>query len=97
MARPERMELPIPVAVGTGEAVNIFQLRDKTVQVSGVFVGSLQLEGSIDGDDFAPIGAPLTAPGFVLVPMAIGFLRMRVNELTSGTPKAVFGGGWAWA
>ena len=88
MARPERMELPIPVAVGTGEAVNIFQLRDKTVQVSGVFVGSLQLEGSIDGDDFAPIGAPLTAPGFVLVPMAIGFLRMRVNELTSGAPKA---------
>ncbi len=88
MARPEQMELPIPAAIGTGNAVNVFQLRDKTVQVSGVFVGALQLEGSITGDDFAPIGAALTAPGFVLVPMAVGFLRMRVNELTSGTPKA---------
>jgi hypothetical protein len=92
MARPERMELAIPAAAGTGEAVNVFRLRDKTVQVSGVFVGSLQLEGSIDGDDFAPIGAPLTAPGFVLVPMTVGFLRMQVNELTSGTPKAAAAG-----
>lgn len=92
MARPERMELPIPAAVGAGEPVNVFRLRDKTVQVTGVFVGSLQLEGSIEGDDFAPIGAPLTAPGLVLVPMAVGFLRMRVNELTSGAPKAAVAG-----
>jgi hypothetical protein len=88
MARPERMELPIPTALGTGESVNVFQLRDKTVQISGVFVGSLQLEGSIDGDSFDPIGAPLTGPGFVLVPMTVGFLRIHTLELTSGAPKA---------
>lgn len=88
MARPERLRLEVPGSAGTGKAENVFRLRDKTVQISGVFVGSLQLEGSIDGDNFDPIGAPLTGPGFVLVPMTIGFLRIHTLELTSGAPKA---------
>ena len=92
MARPERMTLEVPGSVGTGKAENVFRMRDKTVQISGAFVGSLQLEGSIDGDDFEPIGAPLTGPGLVLVPMAVGFLRIRTLELTSGAPKAIASG-----
>jgi hypothetical protein len=41
---------------------------------------------------FEPIGAPLTGPGFVLVPMAVAFLRIHTLELTSGIPKAVASG-----
>lgn len=92
MARPEKLALEVPAQAGVGAAVNVFRFRDKTVQVSGVFVGALQLEGSLDGDDFEPIGAALTAPGFVLVPMTIELLRVRVTELTSGAPKAAIGG-----
>jgi hypothetical protein len=92
MARPERLTLEVLGSAGAGKAENVFRLRDKTVQISGVFVGSLQLEGSIDGDDFAPIGAPVTGPGFVLVPMAVGFLRIHTLELTSGAPKATASG-----
>jgi hypothetical protein len=92
MARPERLILEVPGSAGTGKAENVFQLRDKTVQVSGVFVGSLQLEGSIDGDSFDSIGAPLTGPGFVQVPMTVGFLRIHTLELTSGAPKAAAAG-----
>jgi hypothetical protein len=62
------------------------------MQVSGAFVGSLQLEGSIGGDDFAPIGEPVTAPGFVLVPMTIELVRVRTTQLTSGAPKAAIAG-----
>lgn len=92
MARPERLTLEVPGSAGTGKAESVFRLRDKTVQISGAFVGSLQLEGSIDGDDFEPIGAPVTRPGFVLVPMAVGFLRIHTLELTSGAPKATTAG-----
>ena len=92
MARPERIPLEVPTQVGAGVAANVFRFRDKTVQLSGPFVGSLQLEGSIDGDTFDPIGAPLIAPGFVLVPQTVALLRVRVTELTSGAPTAVFAG-----
>jgi hypothetical protein len=92
MARPERQPLEIPAAAGAGKHVTVFQWRDKTVQVSGLFVGALQVEGSIDGEDFTAIGAPLTGPGFVLVPHAVAFVRLHTNELTSGEPKAAIAG-----
>jgi hypothetical protein len=92
MARPEVLPLPVAEAGKSGAAVNVFRLRDKTVQVSGPFAGSLQLEGSLDGDAFAAIGAPLTAPGFVLVPMTVSLIRMRTGELTSAPPTAAIAG-----
>ena len=92
MARPEQMPLEVPAAAGVGAAANVFRLRDKTVQVSGPFVGSLQLEGSIDGENFEAIGAPLTAPGFVLVPLTVAFVRVRTDQLTSGAPRAMAAG-----
>ncbi len=92
MARPEKIPLEVPSTVGVGQASNVFRFRDKTVQVSGPFVGSLQLEGSINGNDYEPIGAPMTAPGLIPVPVTVEFLRVRVTALTSGTPKAVAAG-----
>jgi hypothetical protein len=92
MARPESIPLDVPAAVGAGQASNVFRFRDKTVQVSGTFAGSLQLEGSIDGNDYEPIGGPVTAAGFIPVPLTIQFLRVRLTALTSGTPKAVAAG-----
>jgi hypothetical protein len=62
------------------------------VQVSGLFVGSLQLEGSLDGIDYAAIGGPVTAPGLVAVPFTIEFLRVRVTALTSGAMKVIAAG-----
>lgn len=91
MARPERVPLEVPAAVGVGPPVNVFRLRDKTVQLSGAFVGSVQVEGSIDGEDFETI-ATRPEPGFVQVPVTIAFLRIRVAELTSGHPKAIAAG-----
>ncbi|HET9621191.1 MAG TPA: hypothetical protein VFP84_07485 [Kofleriaceae bacterium] len=92
MARPERIPLEVPAGVGVGTSTNVFRFRDKTVLVAGPFAGELLLEGSIDGEDFAPIGAPVTAPGFFLLPVTIAFLRVAVTQLASGTPRAVFAG-----
>lgn len=92
MARPEKIELEVPVAAGVGRAANVFRFRDKTVQVAGVFEGSLEFEGSIGGDDYAVIGAALTGPALVAVPLTVEFVRVRVMTLASGTPRAVLAG-----
>ncbi len=92
MARPEKIPLEVPAAAGAGKAANVFRFRDKTVQFHGTFVATLQLEGTIDGSAFSPIGAPATAPGFVLVPETVEFLRVRVVDHTSGQPGAVAAG-----
>src|SRR5262249_11164720 len=92
MARPERAPLEGPAAVGIGRSLSVFRFRDKAVQVLGAFTGKLLLEASIGGDEYAPIGQPISAPGLVPVPLTVEFLRMRVLELTAGTPKAVFAG-----
>jgi len=92
MARPEKIRLEVPAAIGTGRAEHVFRLIRKTVQVFGTFAATLQLEGSIDGGAFAPIGGPVTAPGFIEVPHTLEFLRVRTTAFTSGTPEAVVAG-----
>jgi len=92
MARPERIPLEAPLGAGVGRAVNVFRFRDKTVQVTGLFAGSVQLEGSLDGIDYAAIGAPVTAPSLLAVPFTIEFLRVRVTALTSGAIKVTAAG-----
>ena len=92
MARPEKVQLEVKQAVDVGRAENVFRFRDKTVQVHGTFVATLQLEASIDGSEYFPVGAAMTAPGAVLVPETVEFLRVRTTAYTSGEPKAVLAG-----
>jgi len=92
MARPEKVILEVLTAVGAGKAENVFRFRDKTVQFGGTFAATLQLEGSIDGNEYVPVGSPVTAPGLVPVPYTVEFLRVRVTAFTSGTPAASVAG-----
>jgi hypothetical protein len=85
------MEVPATPGAGRGEVV--FRYRDKTVQVfGGAFTGTLQLEGKIAADEYAPIGPPITAPGLFLVAEAVESLRIRTVALSAGTPQAIFAG-----
>lgn len=92
MARPEKLRLEVKQAVDVGRAENVFRFRDKTVQVHGTFVATLQLEGSIDGSEYFAVGAPVSAAGAVRVPETVEFLRIRTTAYTSGEPQAVFAG-----
>ena len=92
MARPEKLVLEVKQAVEAGRAENVFRFRDKTVQVHGTFVATLQIEGSIDGSEYFPLGAALSAPGALRVPETLEFLRVRTTAYTSGEPRAVFAG-----
>lgn len=93
MARPEKIELDVPVTAGNaGRAEQVFRFRDKTVHVYGQFDGSVQLEGKLADDEYAAIGQPITTAGLYAIPFAIEFLRIRTVNLASGTPGAVFAG-----
>ena len=92
MARPESIALEVPKAPGVGHAAQVFRFLEKTVQVGGTFAGSLQLEGSIGGEEYAAIGAPITTPALVPVPLTVEFLRVRLLALASGAPTATFAG-----
>jgi hypothetical protein len=92
MARPEKVRFEVKQEIGVGRAENVFRFRDKYVQVHGTFVATLQVEATIDGSDYFPVGTPMSSPGVVPVPETAEFVRVRTAAYTSGEPKAVLGG-----
>lgn len=92
MARPEKIPLEVLAAVGAGKAAHVFRFRDKYVQLHGTFVATLQIEATIDGGEYFPVGAAQSAPGVVAVPETVEFVRVRTTAFTSGEPRAVFAG-----
>lgn len=92
MARPEKIRLEVKAEVAAGKAEQVFRFRNKFVQIHGTFVASLQVEATIDGSDYFPVGAAQSAPGVVPLPETVEFVRVRTAAFTSGVPKAVLGG-----
>jgi hypothetical protein len=92
MARPEKIRLEVKAEVGAGKAEQVFRFRDKYVQLHGTFVATLQVEATIDGSDYFPVGAAQSAPGIVPLPETVEFVRVRTTAFTSGEPKAVLAG-----
>lgn len=92
MARPEKVRLEVKTAVGVGKAEQVFRFRDKYIQVHGTFVAALQIEATIDGSDYFPVGPVQSAPGVVPLPETVEFVRVRTTAFTSGEPKAVLAG-----
>lgn len=52
--------------------------------VTGTFVGTVVVEGSNDGSNWAPMAAGLTAPGIVSSAAAVKMVRARCSAYTSG-------------
>jgi len=92
MARPEKLTMEVPVAVGVGRVENVFRFRDKYLQVHGTFVATVQLEASIDGSTYFAVSTGLSAPGVVPFPETAEFARIRTTAFTSGTPEATLAG-----
>jgi len=76
-------------------AVDVSVFREVTVQVGGTFVGTLTLQGSLDGVTFSPVVAvpvaggvlttTVTASGMWIIPVSFKWLRVRMTAYTSGT------------
>jgi len=81
--------IPVPVTVSAGAAVSAGG-SNKTVEVSGTFSATIQLQGRItSGGAWLQIGSDITAPGFYAVAQNVTELRFNTTVYTSGTPVAV--------
>lgn len=91
--RPEAISLPVPAAVAAGASIDSSLYREGSVQIGGTFVATIQVEFRQHSSmPWSPVGAPLTAPGFVDVPHCAFELRTNVTAYTSGTPLGYFAG-----
>jgi hypothetical protein len=90
--RGETFEIPIPTSVSTGDAINVFEYREKTLSVAGTFSATIQFEGTLDGSNWFNLGSPVTAPGLIEVTAFLRSMRAKVTVYVSGTPVGVFGG-----
>ncbi len=76
-------------ATGAGTAVTC-NVRDKIAQVFGTFVGTVHLEGSMDGTNFITLGN-LTVPGKIANSEPWKYVRGNVTAWTSGTITMLLG------
>ena len=75
-------------ATGASTAVQADGGQPAFLQVSGITVGTVALQGSLDGTTFATIGTALTADGIITIANAPKYLRANCTAYTSGTITA---------
>ena len=88
MARMIVRNLQPPPGTGHGPAVDVSDtdtLAGNIVWVSGDFVATFKIEGSVNGMDWLEVSSAISAPG-VSKPDASGyaFVRIKVTSYTSG-------------
>jgi hypothetical protein len=90
MASSSFNALVVPTSVAAGAWVNCESLKDGWVTVFGTFAATVQIQYTVATDsDPVNIGAALTAPGQVQIPLRVKKVRANVTAYTSGTPQAV--------
>jgi hypothetical protein len=90
--RLDTVNIPVPLSATAGAAVLVRDLRDKYLQIVGPFVGSLDLEGSLNGTAWVKLATGITASGIRAVPETVTHLRLVSAGVVSGTPSALVGG-----
>ncbi len=81
-----------PGALSQGRALPVRDRWHHTVQVGGTFSADVRLEASDDdGVTWAQLAA-FSAAGIYHLEGALGHLRIRTEDYTSGTPIATYGG-----
>lgn len=83
----------VPLSATAGAALDTLNMEQKTIQLTGTFVATIQFQGTIDGTNWVNEGAALTAPGVIEVTKRWCNMRANVTAYTSGTPLAKIAAG----
>lgn len=90
--RGEFYTLEAKASVAAGTAFPCADLTEKAVQIAGTFVGTLAIEGSVDGSTFTTITAGITTGGRFKIDEQMKLIRINTTAYTSGTPTATLSG-----
>jgi hypothetical protein len=71
----------------TGASLSVGTDSDKPafIQISGLTIGTVAAQGSVDNTNWATIGTALTANGIITIDSPPPFIRANVTAFTSGT------------
>lgn len=68
-------------------ALDVSDLEDVVVMLAGTFAGTLKVDVSFDGTNFAEWGSKTAPAAYATIP-ACKAIKMRCSAYTSGTPRA---------
>jgi hypothetical protein len=72
-------------ATGASQSIRTDGLVPAHVQISGITVGTVAVQGSVDGSTWATVATALTADGIVTLASPPPYIRANVTAFTSGT------------
>ncbi len=72
-------------ATGASLSVGTDSTKPAFIQVSGLTVGTVAAEGSLDNTNWATLGSALTANGIITITNPPPYIRANVSAYTSGT------------
>lgn len=74
-----------------GESVQVEELVQKRVQVSGTFTSTFDIEVSLDNLEFIKVGASISAPCLVDLPEIARLMRIHTVTWATGDPIVTLG------
>lgn len=72
-------------ATGASQGIRTDGLTPAHVQVSGITIGTVAVQGSVDGTTWATVATALTADGIVTLATPTPYVRANVTAFTSGS------------
>lgn len=75
-----------------GTALKVDRFTEKTVLVGGTFTGSMKIQGSMDGTNWADLTGAITTPSSNAITHTVAYLRVNLTALSAGTPVVYFDG-----
>jgi hypothetical protein len=72
-------------ATGASQSIRTDGAVPSHIQVSGITIGTVAVQGSVDGTTWATVATALTADGIVTLASPPPYIRANVTAFTSGT------------
>lgn len=88
--RHETQPLEVKASVAVGQGIRVDRFREKTIQITGPFDASIDIEGSLDGSNWAKLITGITLPGIFGITRAVVWVRTNTTVWNSGTPVGLF-------
>jgi hypothetical protein len=82
---------PTVNTTGDGDPIDVLQFEGKTVQISGTFSATIQMEGTITPGAWISEGSAATGAAVVEISKTYQQLRTKMTAYTSGTPVVALG------
>ena len=79
-------------ATTTGKTLDASRIRFGSLAVSGTFVGTVQVEGTLDSTNYFQIGGNITSPSLVQDLKYLTGIRAKVSAWTSGKITVKYAG-----